>query len=332
MENNINSKSQLHELPDDKLLEALGYKEQLYRGLGSFSNFAIGVTEVNVIASITIILGGSLGTGGPAMIVWGFLTVFFGMQIAAISLAEICAAYPSAGSVYHWAAQVVPEEWAPFWSYVTGIFNFIGNTAGDASFAFGFAELFNSALDASGIKPYQPGAETVMVSLFVISLWSVLNFMRIDKVGWIQTFAAYFQLASLIVVCVSILVMQNPLNTGKNVFGGYYNNTGMADDIKASNGGNNRIMLGFLGLQCGLFAFVGFEAPAHLAEETTNSSENAPKGIIYTVTASGIAGLFYYICLLFACTDMNAVVNGVSDDDSLNLTDYAATNVFILAW
>jgi len=195
-----------------------------------------------------------------------------------------CAAYPSAGSVYHWAAQVVPLEWAPFWSYVTGVFNFMGNAAGDASFAFGFAELFNSALAASGVKPYKDGAginniiiitiiiiiiiiivitiiiiiiiETVMVSLFIIILWSVMNFARIDKVGWIQTFAVYFQFASLIVVCISILVMQQPLNDGKYVFGGYFNNSGLADDNKASHGSTNRIMLGFLGLQCGLFAFV----------------------------------------------------------------------------
>ena len=126
----VKQASSLHDLSDDKLLEALGYKEQLYRGLGAFSNFAIGVTEVNVIASITIILGTALEQGGSAMIVWGFLTVWIFMQISAISLAEICSAYPSAGSVYHWAAQVVPEPWAPFWSYVTGIFNFIGNAAG----------------------------------------------------------------------------------------------------------------------------------------------------------------------------------------------------------
>jgi len=239
----------LHELSDDKLLAALGYKEQLHRGLGAFANFAIGVTEVNVIASITIILGSSLSQGGPAMIVWGFLVVWIFMQISAISMSEICAAYPSAGSVYHWAAQVVPAEWAPFWSYVTGVFNFIGNAAGDASFAFGFALLFNSGLQASGIKPYQEGSETVMVSLFVIIFWSLLNFMRIDKVGWIQVFAAYFQLASIFVVCISILVMGQPLNDGKYVFGGYFNQTGLSDDVSAAHGSTNRIMVGFLGLQ-----------------------------------------------------------------------------------
>ena len=68
-----------------------------------------------------------------------------------------------------------------------------------------------------------------------------------------------------------------------------------------------------------------------MAEETTNSVENAPKGIIYTVLVSGIFGMFYYICLLFACTDIDAVVSGSTDDTSVTLTGYASTNIFILA-
>jgi hypothetical protein len=31
------------------------------------------------------------------------------------------------------------DKWAPFASYICGWFNFMGNAAGDASFAFGFA-------------------------------------------------------------------------------------------------------------------------------------------------------------------------------------------------
>ena len=54
-------------------------------------------------------------------------------------MAEICSAYPSAGSVYHWAGMLATPKWAPFASYICGWFNFLGNAAGDASFAFGFA-------------------------------------------------------------------------------------------------------------------------------------------------------------------------------------------------
>lgn len=88
-------------------------------------------------------------------------------------MAEICSAYPSAGSVYHWSAQLVPIRYAPLASYVCGWFNFVGNAAGDASFAFFFAQFFNSAISVSGGKPYYDDTVdnedyTVLVSLFKV--------------------------------------------------------------------------------------------------------------------------------------------------------------------
>ena len=74
--------------------------------------------------------------------------------VVSYSMAEICAAYPSAGSVYHWSAQLVPVQYAPLASYICGWFNFLGNAAGDASFAFFFAQYFNSAIAVSGGKAY----------------------------------------------------------------------------------------------------------------------------------------------------------------------------------
>ena len=72
--------------------------------------------------------------------------------IVSYSMAEICSAYPSAGSVYHWSAQLVPAEYAALSSYICGWFNFVGNGAGDASFAFFFAQLLDSAISVSGGK------------------------------------------------------------------------------------------------------------------------------------------------------------------------------------
>jgi len=40
-------------------------------------------------------------------LIWGWIVTFALTMIVAFSMAEICAAYPSAGSVYHWAGQVV---------------------------------------------------------------------------------------------------------------------------------------------------------------------------------------------------------------------------------
>lgn len=113
---------------DDMLLIDMGYKPTLHRGLGRFMNFAYGFTEVSVLCSICLTYSLGLTNGGDAVILWAFVFQFFCVMFIAHSMAEICSAFPSAGSVYHWSAQLSSEEHAPLWSYITGWWNFIGNT------------------------------------------------------------------------------------------------------------------------------------------------------------------------------------------------------------
>eukprot|EP01032_Pedospumella_encystans_P027426 gene27426-30999_t len=111
-------------------------------------------------------------------------------------MAEICSAYPSAGSVYHWSAQLVPVKYAPLASYVCGWFNFVGNAAGDSSFAYFFAQFLNSAIKVSGGNPYFDDVtdnedNTVGISIAILLVWSLLNVFRVDQVGWINNVAAF---------------------------------------------------------------------------------------------------------------------------------------------
>lgn len=111
---------------DDLLVINMGYKPALHRGLGVFMNFAYGFTEVSVLCSICLTYSLGLSNGGNAVILWAFVFQFFCVMFIANSMAEICSAFPSAGSVYHWSAQLASKEHAPLWSYITGWWNFIG--------------------------------------------------------------------------------------------------------------------------------------------------------------------------------------------------------------
>jgi len=61
-------------------------------------NFAFGFTEVAALASVCLTYGYGLKTGGPVIVVWGFLIHWVFITIVSYSMGEICAAYPSAGS------------------------------------------------------------------------------------------------------------------------------------------------------------------------------------------------------------------------------------------
>lgn len=179
--------------------------------------------------------------------VWGHNVLFV------FILSEICSAYPSAGSVYHWSAQVVPIQYAPLCSYICGWFNFLGNAAGDASFAYAWASVLNAAILVSGGISYSSNG-TVAVSIAVLTLWTLLNCFRVDQLGWVNNIAAYCQILSLLFISISLFSFAS--NSSTFVFTHYVNETGFT---------NNSYVIA-IGILTSLFSFTGFEASAHMAE------------------------------------------------------------------
>jgi amino acid transporter len=57
-----------------------------------------------------------------------------------------------------------------------------------------------------------------------------------------------------------------------------------------------------------LIAITGFDASAHLSEETTNAARSAPIGVITSIGVSFIFGWFFMLCLLFSIQDFQATI------------------------
>jgi amino acid transporter len=269
---------------------------------------------------------------------WGYLVVWAMMTIVSFSMAEICSAYPCAGSVYHWSAQLVPEHLSSLWAYITGCFNFMGNAAGDSSFAFSFANFMNSAIQLRNGQVYSVET-TVGISIAIVFVWSFICFFRIDQLGIFVILAAVSQIGGIIIIIIAVLVLpaQKSLHAdidvgfysyyyGANstlpanapeyasasyVFTKYYNGTGWSD----------KSYVVCLGLLTGLFSFAGFEASAHMAEETIGASSNAPRGIIRTVLAAGVTGTCLCLAMLFSTPNVGKALYGP--------TSNAASNVFV---
>ena len=102
-------------------------------------SFSQTFSSIAVTTSLSLVINYGLNTGGPAVMVYGWIVSSFFTIMIGLSMAEICSVYPAAGSVYYWAGALSNKEWAPINSYITGWFNLIGNIACDASFAFGFS-------------------------------------------------------------------------------------------------------------------------------------------------------------------------------------------------
>lgn len=80
-------------------MEQMGYKPELFRGFtGWFMNFAFTFTAVSIISSYSISYTAALVNGGPVMMVWGWIIGSIFTIMVGLSMAEICSAYPSAGT------------------------------------------------------------------------------------------------------------------------------------------------------------------------------------------------------------------------------------------
>jgi amino acid transporter len=99
-------------------LGRFGYAQELFRGMGGFSNFAIS-SIISILTGAVTLFGYGLEMGGPLEMTLGWpLATVFTLTVAA-SMAELCSAYPTAGATYHWAADLGGKGWG--WLNILGL-------------------------------------------------------------------------------------------------------------------------------------------------------------------------------------------------------------------
>src|SRR5690348_12908553 len=87
---------------DDTRLAHLGYRPQLNRVLGLFSNFAVAFTYLSPMVGIYSLFVLGLGAGGPAYL-WLTWIPVAGMLLVALVFGELASHYPVAGALYQYS-------------------------------------------------------------------------------------------------------------------------------------------------------------------------------------------------------------------------------------
>src|SRR5947208_14757233 len=131
---------------DQQRLHELGYAQELKRGMGAFSNFAVSFTIISILSGCRTLFGFGLVVGGPASSAYGWPLVGIMVTFVALSMAEVCSSYPTAGGLYYWSAKLAPGKSGPAWSWMTGWFNLLGQFAITAGIDFGLAAFISAFL------------------------------------------------------------------------------------------------------------------------------------------------------------------------------------------
>jgi amino acid transporter len=84
------------------------------------ANFSLSIVFVSIFSGVAILYGIGLRYGGPISMVYGWIISGIFNHWVALSMAEICSAYPTSGGLYYWSYALAGPKWGPFAAWLTG--------------------------------------------------------------------------------------------------------------------------------------------------------------------------------------------------------------------
>ncbi|CAL5012298.1 unnamed protein product [Urochloa decumbens] len=288
--------------PDRTRLRQLGYKQELKRGLSLLSNFAFSFSNISVLAAVTTTYNTGLRYGGPASMTLGWLLVLASFNgCVALSMAEICSAYPTSGGLYYWSAKLAGKDWAPLASWVTGWFNIVGQWAGTTSVDFSLAQFVQVLVLLSTGGANGNGyiaSKYVVLAIYgvILILHGLLNSLPIHCLSWFCQLGAFWNLAGVFILTVLIPAVAKERASLEFIFTHCYTDDGV--------GIHSKIYLLAIGLLTSQFSLLGYDTSAHMSEETKNADWSGPMGIVVSVALSSVFGWVYVVALTSAVTNI----------------------------
>ncbi|KAJ9149818.1 Amino acid or gaba permease [Pleurostoma richardsiae] len=292
---------------DEYNLAKLGYKQEFYRRLGLFENWASVFTAMNFVSGIAGLLAWVLTTGGPAPAFTHWVIVGVMAVNVAFVMAEIAASYPTAGGIYFWSYRLGGDKWGPFLSWMTAWWNFSGWLCSIPSVQ---QNSTNFLLSAVQVKC--PDIELLYKGWFEFILTAIGTFIALapniisEKVlRWYLRFAVISAMTLFFCYNVWLPVKSSgSFRTGKEVFQGFNNGINEGDKKQASDAYVWTIAVLF-----SAWVFYGFDGCVHLAEETQSASTVVARGMWLSTLSSWAISVPTLIIMLFCIQDFSGIVN-----------------------
>lgn len=274
---------------DEARLAELGYTQVLARRMSAFSNYAVSFTIISVLSGcLTLYLFG-MNTGGPVLITWGWVAVGLMTLFVGLAMAEICSAYPTSAGLYFWAHRLAPPRSAAAWAWFTGWFNVLGQVAVTAGIDFGAASFLGAYLNLQFDFEITPG-RTILLFAAILLLHGLLNTFGVRIVAILNSVSVWWHVLGVAVIVGALTFVPDSHQSASFVFTEFVNNTGWGSGFYV-------VMIGLLMAQ---YTFTGYDASAHMTEETHDAATAGPRGIVQSIWTSWIAGFVLLLGFTFA--------------------------------
>ncbi len=320
---------------DEYHLATLGYRQMFKRGLGMFENWAATFTTMNFVSGMPVLLGFALYTGGPQAAFANWTMVGFLSLMVSLCLAEIAAAFPTAGGIYYWSHRLGGSRWGPFLSWLTAWWNWVGWIAVVPGCQQGGTNFLVAA-----IQIQYPNSTVVTERWFLFVLTTIgLCLAVIPNIISERVLRWYFKI-TVTSACTLFLIYwlwfpiasRGHFGTTHDVFGTFYNGINYGPTKQASDA-----YCWIIGILFGAWEFYGYDTSVHLAEETNDASQVVARGMWTGTLATWLLSVPTLILLLFCIQDFTAIANGTYANNFAVLCLQAlghkgAVAVLVLCW
>src|SRR6266705_683380 len=266
---------------DVELLHRMGYAQELARRMSTFSNFAVSFTIISILSGCLTLYAYGMNTGGPIIMNIGWPLVGIFVTLVGLSMAEVASTYPTAGGLYYWAAKLGGANGAVL-SWFTGWFNLLGQIAITAGIDFGGAFFMSALLNLIWNYTLDPPHIIGLYAVILIA-HGLLNTFGIRLVALLNDISVWWHLLGVAIIFAVLFIVPKQHQSLTYVFTAFTNNTG-ATFAGAS------VYVFLIGLLLAQYTFTGYDASAHLTEETHAPDVAGPRGIVMSIVISLIAG------------------------------------------
>ncbi|KAK4998864.1 hypothetical protein LTR66_001997 [Elasticomyces elasticus] len=281
----------------EEAINASGHQDQLQRHYGLLSICGLALT----IDNAWVALGGSLSiailNGGAPGVLYEFIVACVYYAFIAASIAELASAIPSAGGVYHWASVTPGLRWGRILGFYTGSLNFFGWIFDLAAIAYIPA---NVVVQMYAVFHPDLVIEPWMTYVaFLCIVWSCCAFCIFCNrlIPMMQNIGLFLIIAGGLVTIIVVAAMPRQHATSAFVWKDWNNQTGWSGGVAFLTGVLN-----------GAFTIGTPDAVTHMAEELPNPKKDLPKAVAAQIVLGFLTAFLYAIAILYAITDLDAVV------------------------
>jgi amino acid transporter len=168
----------------------------------------------------------------------------------------------------------------------------LGQVAVTAGIDFGAALFLSAFLNlTTGFTPTHP--HVILIFGAILILHGILNTFGVKVVAFLSDVSVWWHIAGVLTIVFVLAIVPAHHQSFSFVFTHFVNETGI-------HWWGASVYVFFIGLLVAQYTFTGYDASAHMTEETHNPAIAGPRGIVMSIVVSLVAGWILLIGITFA--------------------------------